>query len=106
VVLDLRGEAKEGHDLGHACARDPFPPCDLGLGPDLAGVKLAPPLPGLSEELDHPRRLRLLGRLGRPPGIGGHVHDAVSGDPPSQSADAPVFERPLWPKGDLNGLFV
>ena len=106
AFLDLRGKSNEGHDLSHAGARDPLATGNLGLGPDVAGVKLPPPLLGLPEELDHAGRPRSFGWLGRPPGLGRDVQDAVGGDAPFQGANTPVLERPLWPEGDLDGLFV
>ena len=106
VVLDLEGKASESHDLGHPGARNPFSTGDLGLVRDVTSVELPPPLLGLSEELDHPGRLRLLGGLGRAPRLRRHVHDPVGGDAPLEAAYAPVRERLLGPESDLNGLFA
>ncbi len=106
VVLNLGGQASESHDLGYSGAGDTFAKCNLGLGADVAGVKLAPPLLSLSEELDHPGGLRLLGRLGRPSGIRGHVHDPVGGDAPFEGSHTPVRERRLGADSYFNGLFV
>ena len=73
---------------------------------NLAGVELAPPLDGFTEELDHPRCTRFLGRLGHTPAwrdgayLPGGRHMARKG------AYVAVFKRPLGPEGDLNHLFV
>ena len=41
VLLNLRGEAQEHEDLGHAGAGDAFAAGDVGLTGDLSGVELA-----------------------------------------------------------------
>ncbi len=97
VVLDLRRQANEGHNLGHSGAGDTLATGNLGLGANVAGVKLAPPLLGHPEEFYHPGCLRLPWGLGWPPGLGGHVHDPISGDAPLEGAYTTVLERPLWP---------
>ncbi len=106
MFLDLGREPEQRKNLGHPGPGPALSPGDLGLGPDVTGVKLVLPLLGHSEELDHPGHLGLLGGLGRPPGLGGPMHDSVSGNVPFQGANAPVFERPLGPEGDFDGLFV
>ena len=104
--MDFRGKAIEGHDLGHPGAGDPLATGDLGLGSDVAGVELPPPILGLPEELNHRGLPWRPWGLRRPSGVGGRVHDPLRGDSPFQGADAPVFERPFRTEGDLNGLFA
>ncbi len=58
------------------------------------------------EELDHPRRLGLLGRLGIPPAGKDGVHYPVAGNLARQGSDVAVFEGPPGPEGDLNYLFA
>lgn len=106
MVRDLGDQASESHDLGQASARDAFATCNLGLGADVAGVELALSLLGLPEEFDHPVSLRLLGRLGRPASIRGHIRDPVGGDVLFQCASGPVLERHLGDEGDFDGLFA
>lgn len=48
VLLDLRSEAEQTHDLGHAGAGDAFPTDNCRLGGNIAGVELPPLLLGLS----------------------------------------------------------
>lgn len=105
-LFDLWREAEHAHDLRHSRPSESLSSCDFRLTLDLARVELLTPLLGLPEELRRPRQLKLPEGFGRPPGFRGYVHDAVSGDAACQGAHAPVLERPLWPQGNLNGLFV
>ena len=67
VLLDLGGEPQEPQDLRDPGPGDAFPAGDLRLGGDLAGVELAAPLDGFAQELGHPGRSGLPGRLGLAP---------------------------------------
>ncbi|MBA4388349.1 MAG: hypothetical protein C0404_10235 [Verrucomicrobia bacterium] len=54
----LEHSAPNPHDLSDLGAGDTFPPREFGLGPDLAGIELTPPLLGFVEKLDHHGCLR------------------------------------------------
>ena len=51
---NLRRQAKQGQDLGHAGAGDAFATGDGGLVGELASVELASPLDGLAERFGEP----------------------------------------------------
>ena len=102
MLLDLRREAKEAHDLCDPGAGDALPAGDGRLAGRLAGRQQGLPLEGFAEELDHPRRPGLLGRLGLPPRRRDGPDHLVGGHPARQDADVAVLERPVRPQGDLN----
>lgn len=106
VCPDFGGEAKQTHHLRNPGAGDPLSPGDLRLAPDLARVELPTPLLGLAKKLHHPGRPGLPRGLGRPACPCGRVHDPVGGHTPCRGADGSVLERPFWPQGDFDGLFV
>jgi hypothetical protein len=60
-MLNFGRKSEHAYNLSHPGPGDPLPICDIGLGSDLAGVELALPLDGLTEELDHPRFPESLG---------------------------------------------
>ena len=104
LLLDLGREAEHAHDLGHPSTGDPFPPGDLGLARNLAGVELSPPLLGLQEEVDHPRRPRFPWWPGPTPASGDGADDPLGGYVTRQKAHVRVLERPLGPQDDLDRL--
>lgn len=61
VFLDLRGKSQHAHDLCHSGTGDSLLTRNLGLIGDLSGIQERAPLDGLSEEVDYPGRLGVLG---------------------------------------------
>ncbi len=106
VLLDLGGQTQHPHDLRNSGPGDALSAGDVGLIGGVAGFEEGLPLDGLAEELDHPGRLGLLGRLGLAPARWDGGDDPVGGHTARQGADVAVFEGPLGPQADLDRLFA
>ena len=106
VLLDLGGQTQHPHDLRNSGPGDALSAGDVGLIGGVAGFEEGLPLDGLAEELDHPGRLGLLGRLGLAPARWDGGDDPVGGHTARQGADVAVFEGPLGPQADLDRLLA
>jgi len=106
VLLDLEGQAEQGHHLGDPSAGDSLAAGDLSLIADSPRFEEGLPLKGLAEKLDHPGRPGRLGWLAVPVLGRERTDDAFGGHAPRQDANVVVFEGPLRAQGNLDGLFA
>jgi len=106
VLLNPRNQPEEHQHLRDPGTSQRLPAGDVGLGGDLPGVELPPPLEDLAKRFDHGWRPGSFGGSGGRAGYRDGGNHAVGGYLARQDADIAVFERLLRPKCDFDRLFT
>ena len=106
MMLDVRREGEQAHDLSHPGAGDSLATGDGRLVSSLARLQQRLPLERFAKEFDHPGRLGLAWWLGPASAGRGRAHDTLSGYAPRHGTDVAVPERAPRPKRDLDRLFA
>ena len=102
MLLDLGGEARQAHDLGHAGPGEAFSAGALGPAGNLVGLQESLPLDGLAQEFDDSGCVGALWRCWRGSTLRDGAHDPVGEHAARQGADVAIFEGPFGPEGDLD----